>query len=78
MRKTLELEASVAKANAEKQALLEQKEIVVQQLQRENEVLEVSASQHYPTTRSVFSIVAVYTVLSCTYCERWPLLMTCY
>lgn len=45
MRKSLLLEENVTKANAEKQALLEQKEIVVQQLQRENEILEVSGSR---------------------------------
>ena len=41
-RKTRELEESVVKANAEKQALLEQKEIVVQQLQQEKQVLQVT------------------------------------
>lgn len=45
LRKSLLLEENVTKANAEKQALLEQKEIVVQQLQRENEILEVSGSR---------------------------------
>jgi len=47
LRKSILLEENVAKANSEKQALLEQKEIVVQQLQRENEVLEVSCSAFF-------------------------------
>lgn len=41
-RRTIELEEMLARSNQEKQSLLEEKEIIVQQLQREKEFLEVS------------------------------------
>lgn len=40
-RKMVELETNLTLANIEKQALLEQKELVVQQLMREKEILQV-------------------------------------
>lgn len=40
-RKMVELETGLTLANIEKQALLEQKELVVQQLTREKQILQV-------------------------------------